>query len=658
MEAIRISRLAQSYAPPPPPRAESHRQVYSGLETLSISHVPRGSARLWGSVLLCWLVSALYLWLLRLEWDLYTRKRHRWLSRFELQHHAVLLRVLCRDPLGITPAQLLPRLRALFGAAVLECVELHELDTLHYLKAAASNPTTLHGAPKAAQDALASTTTLSVASALRGLDAGSSQADAGAVTLDVPLVGAAEGPPLPPPSTCHRLSAWFNQLCGCGPVIRETKQLLQAEAGADCRFLILFSTRQAAHLCAAGGDAWHLQLFTSALTTIARPAPAPRDAYWPNLLPPKPGRYLLSWVALVLMWGLFLFWTIPVALVQAMATVSNLAKVQGLEWLASLIQQAGSRAVHLVEGTVASLTLIFFRALTLYSGLFQLLVRLRGAPTHTEVQARSAALMMLFQLLLVVLASVIASSLFDLMWEVINRPLQLPALLADNLPGQSTFFLHYLVNQFALAALIDLLQLPAVALHVCERLFGCCCGRLLRRGLAFWQEGDYLHFYIYARLVLVSSIALVFCFVAPVAMVFALGYYAFLYPWLAGALREVYTKPLVDTGGAVWQQAVAFQTYALIVAQLLLAGVMVTKAHYPCALAALIVCGVTFVLERSMRNRLAGQAQRLPLQLCVELDAAPKGVPRMQLNLTPFLYDSQEGQYDSHDSSGGGDGYS
>ena len=96
----------------------------------------------------------------------------------------------------------------------------------------------------------------------------------------------------------------------------------------------------------------------------------------------------------------------------------------------------------------------------------------------------------------------------------------------------------------------------------------------------------------------------------------------------------------------MWQQAVAFQTYALIVAQLLLAGVMVTKAHYPCALAALIVCGVTFVLERSMRNRLAGQAQRLPLQLCVELDAAPKGLPRVQLNLTPFLYDSQEGEYE------------
>ena len=43
--------------------------------------------------------------------------------------------------------------------------------------------------------------------------------------------------------------------------------------------------------------------------------------------------------------------------------------------------------MHLVEGTVASLTLIFFRALTLYSGLFQLLMRLRGETTHTALQA-------------------------------------------------------------------------------------------------------------------------------------------------------------------------------------------------------------------------------------------------------------------------------
>ena len=175
------------------------------------------------------------------------------------------------------------------------------------------------------------------------------------------------------------------------------------------------------------------------------------------------------------------------------------------------------------------------------------------------------------------------------------------------------------------------------------------------------EQGASGHTYVvglYAQLVLISSISLTFMFVAPLAPAAALLFFGVAYPAHAAVLRNVHGPMAVDTGGAVWQQAVAFQTYALIVAQLLLAGVMVTKAHYPCALAALIVCGVTFVLERSRRNRLAGQAQRLPLQLCVELDAAPKGVPRVQLNLTPFLYDSQEGQYDTYDSSGGGDGYS
>ena len=54
------------------------------------------------------------------------------------------------------------------------------------------------------------------------------------------------------------------------------------------------------------------------------------------------------------------------------------ARVRVSLTLTLTLTQAGSRAVHLVEGTVASLTLIFFRALTLYSGLFQVRVRGRG----------------------------------------------------------------------------------------------------------------------------------------------------------------------------------------------------------------------------------------------------------------------------------------
>ena len=44
---------------------------------------------------------------------------------------------------------------------------------------------------------------------------------------------------------------------------------------------------------------------------------------------------------------------------------------------------------------------------------------------------------MLFQLVMVLLASLIASSLFDTLKEIVDSPTQLPVLLASALPAQS-----------------------------------------------------------------------------------------------------------------------------------------------------------------------------------------------------------------------------
>ena len=62
---------------------------------------------------------------------------------------------------------------------------------------------------------------------------------------------------------------------------------------------------------------------------------------------------------------------------------------------------------------ISSLILLTFRWLTLSSGLFQLLVRLQGAITATQIASHSAARMFLFQLLLVLLGSIVTKSLFN-----------------------------------------------------------------------------------------------------------------------------------------------------------------------------------------------------------------------------------------------------
>ena len=71
--------------------------------------------------------------------------------------------------------------------------------------------------------------------------------------------------------------------------------------------------------------------------------------YWPNVLAPAGWLRLTRFFADALTLLLFLFWTIPVAFVQAMATVTNLAKLPSLAWLARWLDASGPAMVASFE---------------------------------------------------------------------------------------------------------------------------------------------------------------------------------------------------------------------------------------------------------------------------------------------------------------------
>ena len=78
----------------------------------------------------------------------------------------------------------------------------------------------------------------------------------------------------------------------------------------------------------------------------------------------------------------------------------------------------------------------------------------------------------------------------------------------------------------------------------------------------------------------------------------------------------------MDTGGAIWEQAVRYQAYGLVVAQLLLSGVLFKKYEY--ASASFIILLAVYTLRRvlAMLRKWGGVARALPLAVCVDLDAA------------------------------------
>jgi len=280
--------------------------------------------------------------------------------------------------------------------------------------------------------------------------------------------------------------------------------------------------------------------------------------------------------------------------------------------------------VHFIEGTLASWTLILLRNLTLSSGLFQMFARLGGALTHTQIQAKSTGMMMLFQMLMVVLASLIASSLFDTLKQILDEPLQLPQLLASALPAQSEFFLNYLNTVTVLLLLFDLLRFMSLCALWFEKI--CCC---VFGCSNFWSNfldnqnyGDYRLESPYARAVLMMQIAFVFMFIAPLVPVMVLAFMIVAYPVWARLLNEGIERPIVDTAGMLWEQAIVYQGYALLLAQLLLMGVLLKKQCL--AGGVIIILLLLFSLYRllKMRSKWGGAARQMPLRMAVELDAS------------------------------------
>lgn len=130
---------------------------------------------------------------------------------------------------------------------------------------------------------------------------------------------------------------------------------------------------------------------------------------------------------------------------------------------------------------------------------------------------------------------------------------------------------------------------------------------------------------MYTRMVLMSSIYHVFMIVAPLSTFFAWLYFLPSYPLQAHVLLRVLGRPGVDSRGAVWEEAVHYQTIGLLVSQVLLLGVISVQSP---STAFLIVAAFTFTLVRtSQMETNALRVRRMLLQRCAQLDRADGGEP-------------------------------
>ena len=235
------------------------------------------------------------------------------------------------------------------------------------------------------------------------------------------------------------------------------------------RFLALMRTRRAASIC-VGMSRWPGELLTRPGFVRAETAPPPGGTFWPNLLKPAWRLRFNYLLGLLLTTLLFLFWTVPVSAVQALSSLSNLATVPALSWLQDVIVGIGPDMTATISGYLSSSVLQFFLYLTLACGLFQWLARMRAPSARRRSHAAPSHACSYSSSFWSSSARPSPPSRFDSVQEIPQNPLDLPNLLAQRLPNQSTFFMHYILSGILYVSLFETTQLfLLLVLLLCEK---------------------------------------------------------------------------------------------------------------------------------------------------------------------------------------------
>ncbi|KAG6849367.1 hypothetical protein H0H93_009061 [Arthromyces matolae] len=169
---------------------------------------------------------------------------------------------------------------------------------------------------------------------------------------------------------------------------------------------------------------------------------APEDVIWSNLsMNPyeRKVRVAISWAATA---GLIIFWAIPVAFVGIVSNVYGLcATTAWLAWLCTLPKVV----VGIIAGILPPVLLAVL--MMLLPIVLRLFARFEGVPKRNGLELSLMTRFFIFQVVHSFFVVTLSSGIIKALPDLIHNPTSVPSLLANNLPGASTFFLTYIVLQ-------------------------------------------------------------------------------------------------------------------------------------------------------------------------------------------------------------------
>lgn len=349
------------------------------------------------------------------------------------------------------------------------------------------------------------------------------------------------------------------------------------------------------------------------------PAPHTDDVKWENIGVSYRRRNVWIFVSALISALIVLFWTIPTAFVASLASAESLRR--NLPFLNKAIQKYPVLGDILKQ--IAPLALVLLSALA--PVVFSFLSMREGHPSNTEVRASLFTKLAYFQLIQIFFVTVVVGTVFDSLAEIIDQPKVLIAMLGQNMPQQSIFFITYVIVLTGLGLVLELLRVVPVLLSL---MFRMCAPNLTRRerettwyGLSPISRAEAFDpTSLFANGFLVLLVSLTFATIAPLVCYFT-GWYFFVAEAVYRRQVLFVYKPIRFASGAFWPRLYGFIIIALVVSQLTLLGMLSLKSGSAQAIVIGVLIISILMFHHQVQKLFPPAAKYLPLMDCVRLDA-------------------------------------
>lgn len=365
---------------------------------------------------------------------------------------------------------------------------------------------------------------------------------------------------------------------------------------------VSFRTRWGAAVCA------QTQQTRNPTIWLTEWAPEPRDVYWNNLAIPFVSLTIRRLIVAVAFFFLTFFFMIPIIFVQSLANIEGIEKT--LPFLKKLIEVPVIKSF--IQGFLPGIALKIF--LILLPTILMFMSKFEGFISLSALERRAAGKYYMFLLVNVFLGSIITGAAFEQLNTFVHQsPTQIPRTIGSAISMKATFFITYIMVDGWAGIAGEILRLKPLIIYHLKNFFLVKTEKdreeAMDPGSIGFDSNE-------PQIQLYFLLGLVYAVVTPFLLPFIIVFFGLAYVVYRHQIINVYNQEY-ESGAAFWPAVHGRIITALIIAQLLLFGLISTKAAAQSTpfLVVLIALPVfTFYFHRFCKNRFEPAFVKYPLQ--------------------------------------------